>query len=93
MAWGGCYGVPTSQVIPTMSTPTFPTAEAATAWMLAHLEDQGEECIDNERFTFLDDEKGLAEYDRLAQSGCCGAFDQDIVVADRPARVGCNHGH
>ena len=76
-----------------MSQPAFITPEAAIAWMVKRLEDQGEMYIDNERFAYLDDAESVSNYEHQASTGCCGCFDTEVRVADRPARVGCNYGH
>lgn len=68
----------------------FHTPEEAIADMLANLD---EECVDAERFTFLDDEAGCIIYAETEADGCCGFQDEEILVAGRPAKVGCCYGH
>ena len=73
-----------------MARPNFETAEAAGTWMESEVDDP---CTDNFRFAFEDDDAAMAKYDARKDSGCCGAFDAEIVVAGRLARIGCNYGH
>lgn len=52
-----------------------------------------DECVDNYRFAFEDDETAMVDYDRRRDSGCCGSFDEEVVVNGRNAVIGCNYGH
>lgn len=68
----------------------FATKEEAFDWMVERV---GDDCIDNYRFAFVDDNEACCEYERKAAEGCCGSADYDIMVAGRRAIVGCNYGH
>lgn len=68
----------------------FDTEEAARAWMLAQV---NEPDVDNVRFAFDDDAEAKARYTQAVEAGCCGAWDEAVVVAGRPAMIGCNYGH
>lgn len=72
------------------SLKAFDTEADAKAWML---EQVGDPCVDNERFAFADDPDGMRNYAAQQVTGCCGEFDQEILVAGRRAMVGCNYGH
>jgi hypothetical protein len=73
-----------------MTTPTFDSYEEAKDWMVAEIDDH---CIDNYRFAFNDDEAAVRVYEDLKAKGCCGSFDQEVIVAGRAAFIGCNFGH
>lgn len=73
--------------------PSFATEAEAFEWMYEGLHEAEERCIDNDRFAYKDDEEAMFRYDEIADSGCCGSFDNDIIVAGRPAIIGCNYGH
>lgn len=75
------------------SLPAFNTKEQAIEWMVDILEQEGESCIDNKRFAFVDDPTQVAEYATRSAEGCCGSVDHEVIVAGRPAMVGCNFGH
>lgn len=68
----------------------FETKEDAISWMIGEIDD---ECIDNIRFSFLDDAEGVEQYLNQQDDGCCGFFDAEISVGGRLAAVGCNYGH
>jgi hypothetical protein len=68
----------------------FPSKEEAINWMYEAVDDP---CVDNTRFAFLDDAAALYVYDEQERGGCCGSFDQEILVAGKLATVGCNYGH
>ena len=73
--------------------PSFDTPDEAINWMVAHLTREGEQYIDNERFAFLDDALGLAEYSAKESTGCCGSHEEEVLVSGRLSKVGCNFGH
>jgi hypothetical protein len=50
-------------------------------------------CIDNYRFAYLDDEKGMKKYNEAKELGCCGFYDDEVIIAGRKATIGCNYGH
>lgn len=74
----------------TQTRPEFATQEEAFDWMYAEVND---DCVDNERFAFEDDEEALRQYSDQERNGCCGSFDEDIIVNGRNATIGCNYGH
>lgn len=71
---------------------TFETEQDAANWMYDEAV-VDEECIDNYRFAFKDDHNTMIVYLQAQQDGCCGFFDEDIIVAGREASIGCNFGH
>lgn len=54
---------------------------------------KGEECIDNYRFAFQDDNEAMIHYSQMRADGCCGFFDEEIMVNGCLATIGCNFGH
>lgn len=68
----------------------FESKEDAISWMEEQIDDN---CIDNYRFAFLDNKKEIYEYEGLKGNGCCGFFDEEIMVNGREAIIGCNYGH
>lgn len=73
-------------------TPTFDTEQEAKAWFY---EDYlaGEDCIDNDRFAYEDDDAAMSKYEDDAETGCCGSSDVRIIIAGRAASIGANYGH
>ncbi len=71
-------------------TPSFNTRTEAFAWLVGQMD---ESCVDNFRFAYKGDSKGMEVYNELIDQGCCGFFDQDIIVNGQPAVIGCNYGH
>lgn len=70
----------------------FDSEKEASEWMYNEaLED--EHCVDNYRFAFQDDSVSVNKYMNAENAGCCGFFDEDIMVAGRLAKIGCNFGH
>jgi hypothetical protein len=78
---------------PPVHDKIFTSEQEAEAWMDKDLEDSDEHCIDNYRFAFLDDAKAMADYQDKKDNGCCGYFDEEVVVNGRKAIIGCNYGH
>lgn len=70
--------------------PEFNSYEDALAWMTAEVDDPYQ---DNVRFAYDDDVDACGVYDEQVADGCCGYFDQTVIVAGRRARIGCNFGH
>jgi hypothetical protein len=68
----------------------FDTVEEAEEWMENEVDDP---CVDNYRFAYVDDDVAMQIYSELAGEGCCGSFDEEIIVGGRAAMVGCNYGH
>jgi hypothetical protein len=77
---------------PTTEPPPleFATEQEAWDWLTAEVDDPYQ---DNERLAYLDDPEGMARYDKQDADGCCGSLNYDVVIAGRPARIGCNFGH
>lgn len=70
--------------------PFFQSKEDAFDWMYNEVDDP---CVDNERFAFVDDDAGMAEFDYQEERGCCGSFTHLVCIDGRDAYVGCNYGH
>ena len=68
----------------------FATEKEAEYAMFEYLD---EDCSDNYRFSFVDDEEGLLRYEMIRVSGCCGSYNAKIIVGGKPAIIGCNFGH
>lgn len=72
------------------SKPAFATLDEAIKWMDEQVDDP---CIDNRRHAHVDDAAEMAEYKAAKDSGCCGSFDEEVIVAGRVMTIGCNYGH
>lgn len=70
--------------------PEFSTIKEAYKWMEIQVDDP---CIDNYRCCFLDSSEQVSEFQTLAEQGCCGSFEKDVIIGGKPARIGCNYGH
>jgi hypothetical protein len=70
--------------------PRFPNQEMAESWLDKEMEDEN---WDNFRFSFLEDTDGCLQYEAAYGKGCCGSFDEVILVDGRAALIGCNYGH
>jgi hypothetical protein len=68
----------------------FKTYKEAEAWMVEQVNDP---CIDNLRSTFMDSKKGMETYKKARLKGCCGFFDDVVIIAGKKAMIGCNYGH
>ena len=68
----------------------FISLEAAWEWVEAMVDDP---CVDNYRFTYVDDPIGESLYESISLEGCCGFFDEEIMINGRLAKIGCNYGH
>jgi len=68
----------------------FADYEGALAWMAAKVNDPYQ---DNERFSYLDDDDALEKYHQKYNAGCCGYFDECVIVGGKLATIGCNFGH
>ena len=68
----------------------FDTKEEAFEWMRQKIDDH---TMHNERFAFLDNEEEIFQYQAALDAGCCGSFDDYIVVSGKKAKIGCNYGH
>lgn len=70
----------------------FASEQEASDWMYDEAV-VDEDCIDNYRFAFQDDNEAMNQYEDIRSGGCCGFFDEEIMVAGRLATIGCNFGH
>lgn len=70
----------------------FNSEQEASDWMYNE-ELSDENCTDNYRFAFEDDGKAMMVYKEIQDTGCCGSFDEQVIVSDRVAHIGCNYGH
>ena len=68
----------------------FSTPKEAFEWMEIVVDDP---YVDNERFSYLDDEVGMRHYNEAVLNGYCGCFDKIVNVGGRMAKIGCNYGH
>jgi hypothetical protein len=68
----------------------FSTYWHAQAWMINLVDDR---CIDNIRSTFIESVNGMETYLKRRNRGCCGFFDQEIIISGERALIGCNYGH
>ena len=50
-------------------------------------------CVDNKRIGYIDDVESMIDYETIRRNGCCGFFDEDVIIDDRVAKFGCNYGH
>jgi hypothetical protein len=73
-----------------VNLPTFDTVEDAQAWMMEQVDDP---CVDNDRFAFEDDAEACQVYADQVMRGCCGSFDEVVLVSGKRANIGCNYGH
>jgi hypothetical protein len=73
-----------------MPDKVFSNYVAAEEWMLEQVDDS---CVDNYRFAYLDDPLQMQAYGLAQESGCCGFFDEEVIVNERRATIGCNYGH
>lgn len=73
-----------------METKKFASEGEAADWMYEYIDDS---CIDNYRFAWKDDSKAVLEYDGRVREGCCGSFDDEVIINGRVAMIGCNYGH
>lgn len=71
-------------------TMEFATPAEAQEWAREMVDN---DCVDNERFAFLDDEDAVGQFRVQSEDGCCGSFEREVVVAGRRALVGLNYGH
>lgn len=73
-------------------------AEIRTAWMhlveINHDEDNYEN-TDNLRMARKSNEQEVAEYREAAEKGCCGLYDEELVVEGTGETIlfGFNYGH
>jgi hypothetical protein len=68
----------------------FDTKEQAQEWMLQEVDDP---CIDNLRFALIADTEAMERYEEYRAQGCCGSFDEMVMIGRNPAMIGCNYGH
>lgn len=68
----------------------FASVDDAIEWAVTNVDDP---CVDNIRFSFIDDDEAMNKYGIAQDNGCCGFFDEEVIVNGKPAIVGCNYGH
>lgn len=68
----------------------FDTEEDAWAWVYEQVDDP---CVDNERLAYIDDPDMMEDYEDTQVWGCCGSFDQEVIINGKQALIGCNYGH
>lgn len=74
-----------------MSTvPTFNTLSDAMDWMYEEINDT---CVDNYRSALISSEEEMEKYEEIRSSGCCGSFDELVLVDNQEYFIGCNYGH
>lgn len=71
---------------------SFANEKDAQEWMF-NVEIEDENCIDNYRFAYVDDETAMFLYHEAQADGCCGGFDEKVLVNGKEAMIGCNYGH
>lgn len=74
----------------TKPLPEFSTKAEAIDWMYESVDDP---CTDNFRFAKLDDADAMDEYCQNQSDGCCGFFDNIVIIAGEKYMIGCNYGH
>lgn len=58
------------------------------------IEEQNLECADNYRFSPVDDNEGMTQFDAIEESGCCGSFNSEYTDSNGIRwLIGCNYGH
>lgn len=48
---------------------------------------------DNFRFCLVGDDKQMKEYIRRGRDGCCGFYDEEVVIEGKKYKIGFNYGH
>jgi hypothetical protein len=74
----------------TTDRPEFADEQSALDWIERQVDDP---YTDNLRVGYEDDPASMKLYDEAAGRGCCGSSDAEVLIAGRPALVGCNYGH
>jgi hypothetical protein len=54
---------------------------------------ESHECVDNARFALRSDYDSVAEYNLDRDAGCCGSYDEEMVVGTQTWLFGFNYGH
>lgn len=68
----------------------FSSKKDAFDWMEEAVSDP---CVDNHRFAFVDDAEATEKFNEQCEDGCCGSFNEKILVNGKEALIGCNYGH
>lgn len=71
---------------------TFYSEKEASNWLFNEVV-VNQEYVDNYRFAFKDEHWSMSAYNKACNKGCCGSFDEEIMVNGRLAIIGCNFGH
>lgn len=69
---------------------SFNSREEATKWMLKSVRDL---CVDNYRFADENNPQEVAKYNDRQERGCCGSFDEVVLINNVRTMIGCNYGH
>jgi hypothetical protein len=56
-------------------------------------EDSGYDYVDNWRIARADNPAEVAEYNRIAERGCCGAVNEIVYFQGVKFMIGFNYGH
>lgn len=67
----------------------------ANAFLVAMIDEQELDCVDNERIAMVDDLEQVVAYDAIRENGCCGSLDELYIDSETGMTfmVGCNYGH
>lgn len=57
------------------------------------IEREGLDCADNFRFARVGNEDEEFAFNRAIEDGCCGSFNQKLMIGDFEYMIGCNYGH
>lgn len=69
---------------------TFASQDEAIEWMEQTVDDP---YMDNYRFAYINDKWAMKKYNIQVNKGCCGFFDEEVIVSGKKAKIGCNFGH
>ena len=69
---------------------SFNSKEEAIEWMLQAVNDP---CVDNYRLATEDNSEEVAKYNDRQNHGCCGFFDEIVLINNVRTMIGCNYGH
>lgn len=74
----------------TKPLPEFDSIQEAQVWMDEMVDDP---CVDGGRLALLADEYAMDEYWKIHAEGCCGFFDEVVLIKGETYMIGCNYGH
>ena len=61
--------------------------------LLDLIDEKDLEYADNFRYADTSDPDSMANFEEIADSGCCGSFDTEVTLDGKTYLIGCNHGH